>query len=352
MAQGCMYRQSRAGFSLIELLVVLFIIGLVVAIVIPALGAARTVARKTSTQALINQVGQGAMQFQTDERRVPGAFSARDMGATENATRGMSGMENMMLDLAGGIIPINQSTSDPTVYAGPFSEEFKQVRVNPALIGVNTDSNRVYFTPPAKNYVAQISGRGQIGDAAHTGASEADTQLKDVVDDFGQPLLAWTIDEGAIGPVTTAADFARVASDGAGGGISRFYWNQNACFLNAPALGKLQRNQVGLSMLTDSTNRIANLTTVLGNPSSPVDPSQPRNAIIPSAARGGKCVIQSAGADGIFLSREDKGFLKNVARPTDPLPFGANFKDNTNRPYDKSIDVMSDFDDLIIGGGS
>lgn len=349
MAQGCMYRQSRAGFSLIELLVVLFIIGLVVAIVIPALGAARTVARKTSTQALINQVGQGAMQFQTDERRVPGAFSARDMGATENATRGMSGMENMMLDLAGGVVG-STTTGTTVISVGPFSAASKQLKVDTAVIGVKTNSNNIYFAPPAKNYVAQISGRGQIGDVAHAGATEGDVQLKDLVDDFGQPLLAWTIDEGAIGPVTTAADFARVASDGAGNGVSRFYWNQNACFLNAPALGKLQRNQVGLSMLTDSTNRIANLTTVLGNPSSPVDPSQPRNAIIPSAARGGKFVIQSAGADGIFNSKEDKGFKSSGSAGL--LPFGANFKAADNTAYPKSIDVLVDFDDIIVGGGS
>lgn len=342
------HRQSRAGFSLIELLVVLFIIGLVVAIVIPALGAARTVARKTSTQTLLNQVSQAAMQFQTDQRRVPGAFSARDMGATENATRGMSGMENMLLDLAGGVVGSN--ATGPTISVGPFNAPNKQLQVDTAVIGVDTNSSKVYFAPPAKNYVAQISGRGQIGDAAHTGASEGDTQLKDLVDDFGQPILAWTIDEGAIGPVSTAADFARVASDGAGNGVSRFYWNQNACFLNAPALGKLQRNQVGLSMLTDAANRIANLTTVLGNPSSPVDPSQDRNAIIPSAARGGKFVLQSAGADGIFCSKEDKGFKSSGSAGL--LPFGANFKRADNSAYPKSIDVLVDFDDIVIGGGS
>ncbi len=349
MAQRNMYRQSRAGFSLIELLVVLFIIGLVVAIVIPALGAARTVARKTSTQALLNQVNTGAMQFQTDQRRVPGAFSTRDMGATENATRGMSGMENMLLDLAGGVVGSTASGST-IVSVGPFNAANKQLKVDTAVIGVETNSSKVYFAPPAKNYVAQLSGRGQIGDVAHTGASEGDTQLKDLVDDFGQPILAWTIDEGAIGPVTTAADFARVASDGAGNGISRFYWNQNACFLNAPALGKLQRNQVGLSMLTDSTNRVANLTTLLGNPSSAVDPSQPRNAIIPSAARGGKFVLQSSGADGIYCSKEDKGFKSSGSNGL--LPFGADFRAADNSAYAKSIDVLVDFDDIVIGGGS
>lgn len=350
MTTGKRRYQSRAGFSLIELLVVLFIIGLVVAIIVPALGAARNVARRTSTQAMMNQVSQAAMQFQTDERRVPGYFTARDMGATENATRGMSGMENIMLDLGGGLVG-STATGSTIVSAGPFNNAAKQVKVDTALVGVATNSNKVYFTPPAKNYVAQISGRGQIGDAAHTGASEADTQLKDLVDDFGQPLLGWTIDEGAIGPVTTAADFVRLASDGAGSGMARFYWNQNACFMNAPALGKLQKNQVGQSMLTDATNRLANLTTVLGNPSSPVDPSQPQNAIIPAAARGGKFVIQSAGQDGIYCSKDDKGF-KSVGTGTGLIPYGANFRPATGAPYAKSIDVMLDFDDLLVGGGS
>ena len=51
-------RRARSAFTLVELLVVMFIIGLVVAITIPALGYARTLAKKTTTLTFMNGFAQ------------------------------------------------------------------------------------------------------------------------------------------------------------------------------------------------------------------------------------------------------------------------------------------------------
>lgn len=56
-------RTTKPGFSLIELLIVILIMATVIAIIVPALGRARTAARKVSTKALISQVTNGVEQF-------------------------------------------------------------------------------------------------------------------------------------------------------------------------------------------------------------------------------------------------------------------------------------------------
>ncbi|MEM8758348.1 MAG: prepilin-type N-terminal cleavage/methylation domain-containing protein, partial [Planctomycetota bacterium] len=90
---------ARAGFSLIELLVVIVIIAIVIGITVPAIGGARDLARASSTQATLAGLGNAISSFRADEQRLPGYFNTRQMG---RADTGLSGMQNIMLDLAGG----------------------------------------------------------------------------------------------------------------------------------------------------------------------------------------------------------------------------------------------------------
>src|SRR5687768_7266128 len=77
------FRDQRAGFTLVELLVVMSIIGLLVAILLPALGAARDAARNSACKNNLRQLGVGLHAYAENhqERFCSGAFHWEKDGA-------------------------------------------------------------------------------------------------------------------------------------------------------------------------------------------------------------------------------------------------------------------------------
>lgn len=342
----------RTAFTLIELLVVILIIGIVIAIIVPALGGVRDVAKGTATKSLMNEIQNACTQFYQDENRLPGYFDPRDMGHAENVNRGMSGMENVMLDLAGGIVPTG-SAGPNVVTVGPRTSSATWVSVDVDLIGVASSSSKAYFTPPKKNYVAQINTGQQVGQAGHT-APEGMPQLPDLVDAWRAPILFWAMDEATVSPIDEIDDVARVNSS-AGAQRARFYWASNACFLSATSLGEKGIDQTNLasgrfSLLAPSVPEAPqSLAAALGHPAFP----NPSDDTLPSATRG-RFIVQSAGRDGMFFSSKDKG-AKNFAdnkmvyeRNFRPV-VGTNYTEN-GKPVTK--DILADFDDMILTGGN
>jgi prepilin-type N-terminal cleavage/methylation domain-containing protein/prepilin-type processing-associated H-X9-DG protein len=64
-------KQWFAGFTLVELLVVISIIGVVVGLLLPAVQAAREAARRMKCQSHLKQLGLAAMNFESAHRRFP-----------------------------------------------------------------------------------------------------------------------------------------------------------------------------------------------------------------------------------------------------------------------------------------
>ncbi len=63
---------KNSGFTLIELLVVIAIIGILVGLLLPAIGAARRSARRTACLNNLRSLGQAATAFETSKQRFPG----------------------------------------------------------------------------------------------------------------------------------------------------------------------------------------------------------------------------------------------------------------------------------------
>jgi type II secretory pathway pseudopilin PulG len=344
---GAWARDARSGFSLVELLVVIFIVILLVSILIPALGSVRKSAKKTETEALVATVASAVKAFALDNRRSPGYFTPSEMGSDVNATqRTFSGMQNVMLDLAGGV----RTGSASTFKMGPGATAQTQADVDPSAIGVAVAGSNLYFQPQAKNFrVLEKEQRFQ-------GGTTDNWRMPELLDAFGAPILAWSQDDGARQPIDAVDDFARRDS----GERARFYWGSNAAFL-----GDDSQLRLGTRLIAQGTAGRAsllygaetdevlstNLTALLGSPSAPNNVAQPRERILPTAARG-TVVLHGAGEDGIFLSRGWRSAGKYV-QDGNLLHFGSNFKDATNNAWNDrdgkatSLDVIAETDDIV-----
>ncbi len=69
---------GRRGFTLVELLVVIAIIGLLVALLLPAVMRAREAARRTQCQSRIRQVGLALVGFEAAHKKLPGGSRTTD----------------------------------------------------------------------------------------------------------------------------------------------------------------------------------------------------------------------------------------------------------------------------------
>lgn len=71
-------RAARAGFTLVELLVVIAIIGILAGLLLPAMGAARESARRSSCMSNLSQMGKALVTFEAEHRFLPGWRNAQD----------------------------------------------------------------------------------------------------------------------------------------------------------------------------------------------------------------------------------------------------------------------------------
>ena len=65
------WRVKRGGFTLVELLVVIAIIGILVALLLPAIQAAREAARRSQCKNNLRQLGLAVLNYESSQKRLP-----------------------------------------------------------------------------------------------------------------------------------------------------------------------------------------------------------------------------------------------------------------------------------------
>lgn len=342
---------KNRAFTIMELVMVIAIIVIVISIVLPAIGGARQAARKAETQRMITDLVSASSRFEIENRRFPGHFSASEMGDPENLNRGFVETQNVLLDLAGGIVPAG-STVSGTLMIGPKASTEVEAHVD--NIGLKTADNDIYFNPPKSKLKTGV-GIVSTGD-------NADWPV--LVDSWGTPIMLWVANEASSGPITTKTEFVSenwVANQPS----ARYYAAANAGIWMSTGLGDLQKSQaIGTndeySLLTgmNANERQDSLMGLLGDPTSPNDTTNPVN-MLPTQPKNSFLAV-SAGRDGVFFSAKSKrlgGIIAGSDTPALHYKRGLFTGDTAaSRRVDEkmnptSIDILRVFDDLVVTSG-
>lgn len=342
------------AFTIVELLVVIVIILLLMGLLIPALSGARNSAKKASTLSLMQSVSTGVSQFRADKGRMPGFYTQEQLGQGANTNKGLTVMENALVDLAGGLLP--SETAVPSgntslirlIYKGGMRPETRAV-VDTTLIGAPDGPS--YLNLPSDIF-KPVAGQFHDAEAVRSGMD----RMPDVIDPFGQPLLLWIRNPAAGSGATFARDEAPPEGTPIEETRSMFYAAGNAGMLRASQLGNFKRNQnlasvlgqyggggpggssggdpSGADMISD---RSRSLTALLGHPDLPMNDVNYVDGY-PSAPLG-DAAIHSAGADGVYLSN-DSGKLKRAA-----------YRTPRNTQAASESKEISRFDDVVLPAG-
>lgn len=352
-------RSDRAGFTLVELLVVITIIAILIGLALPAISRVRLSARVSSTQTLMSSLNAAVAQYQTDKRRLPGVFGAEDIGSSDNFNGGwknrpgITSMENALLDLGGGAFTSTQDLQNAGFNTGQALEitlRGRTIYVIPSLVG---SADQGGYLDIGRDVLVALPGQNSNlpGDG-----------LPDVLDPFGTPIMMWSQNEQAGRNPLYALNNTRANEK------ALFYWASNGSYAmsafprgsfnsaNNPPQGFAQYNRSLLSstVIAPERDRILSIMALTGNRSLPTASSEVANPggiggntdlLVPAQPRG-EVVFVSAGPDLIYLNGFTGGQAGRNFDSAAYIPTG-DFQRNQIDPRGQDLER---FDDIVFGG--
>src|SRR5438046_1432897 len=162
--------RSRAGFTLVELLVVIAIIGVLVALLLPAVQAAREASRRIKCQNNVRQIGLALHNFESSRSAFPEAAIDEDANAPAAQPFLLPQGNRPVRSIHFLLLPYLEQT-------GVFS-----------AVDVNTDwrtfANRPLAATPIQSYLCPSVGAGSRTRTFSAGASNGGGTLTGYVTDY------------------------------------------------------------------------------------------------------------------------------------------------------------------------
>jgi type II secretory pathway pseudopilin PulG len=177
-------RLIAAGFTLVEMLLVLGLIVFLAAVLLPAVGRMRKTAYDTKTRALMSKISSACHAYYGDFHAYPGIFSENDIARGVNvvgANGPVTSSENMLLSLMGGLVNNGNSAV------------FDPASVGKGAISFNA-ANPKRFGSYLSGDPSELSSPGKITNSPSTPTPGGDSDIPEFID-------AWPSEAGAIRPI-------------------------------------------------------------------------------------------------------------------------------------------------------